>query len=203
MFDFRTPQQGLMRFFYVIPSSPTEALVEYTLFSEHLLERELYDDAIEQYISDILKIGDYEIVEEEFGVIPMTNYVFPTTKGRHIINIGSAGGSSKPSSGYTFLRIQKHVQKIVHAMEAGKSPVISANSPARYRFYDSVLLNILKNHGQLSERIFTTMFKNNSISQIFRFLDEEGGLPNDLKIITSLPPWPFLKSTVQLMGKGF
>jgi lycopene beta-cyclase len=47
------------------------------------------------------------------------------------------------------------------------------------------------------------MFKKNSIRQIFRFLDEEGGLPNDLKIITSLPPWPFLKSTVQLMGKRF
>jgi lycopene beta-cyclase len=203
MFDFRTPQQGLMRFFYVVPSSPTEALVEYTLFSEHLLERELYDDAIEQYISDILKISDYEIIEEEFGVIPMTHYIFPTTKGKHIINIGSAGGSSKPSSGYTFLRIQKHVQKIVHGMEAGKSPAISANSPARYRFYDSVLLNILRNQGHLSEKIFTTMFKKNSIRQIFRFLDEEGGLPNDLKIITSLPPWPFLKSTVQLMGKRF
>lgn len=199
MFDFRTPQQGLMRFFYVIPYSATEALVEYTLFSEHLLDRPLYDDAIRQYITDILQITDYEIVEEEFGVIPMTNYLFPVTQGRHIVNIGSAGGSSKPSSGYTFLRIQKHVQKIVTAMEAGRSPAISANSPARYRFFDSVLLNILKNQGHLSERIFTILFKNNSIRQIFRFLDEDGGIINDLKIITSLPPQPFLKSTIGLL----
>ena len=86
-------------------------------------------------------------------------------------------------------------------MENGQSPAISANSPARYRFYDSVLLNILKNQGHLSERIFTIMFKNNSIRQIFRFLDEEGGMPNDLKIITSLPPWPFLKSTISLLAR--
>lgn len=201
MFDFRTPQEGLMRFFYVIPSSPTEALVEYTLFSEHLLEQEQYDDAIEKYIASVLKINDYEILEEEFGVIPMTNYVFPITRGRHIINTGSAGGSSKPSSGYTFLRIQKHVRKIVRALETGKSPAISANSSAKYRFYDSVLLNILKNQGQLSEGIFTAMFKNNAVRQIFRFLDEEGGLTNDLKIITSLPPWPFLKSTINLVAQ--
>lgn len=203
MFDFRTPQHGLMRFFYVIPSSPTEALVEYTLFSEHLLDPEQYNEAIENYIASVLKINDYQVMEEEFGVIPMTNYLFPTTRGRHIVNTGSAGGSSKPSSGYTFLRIQKHIQKLVRAMEAGQSPVISANSTARYRFYDAVLLNILKNKGHLSENIFTAMFKNNSIQQIFRFLDEEGGLPNDLKIITSLPPLPFLKSTINLVSGGY
>ncbi len=201
MFDFRTPQEGLMRFFYVLPSSPTEALVEYTLFSENLLDRPLYDQAIKNYIREVLDISDYEIVEEEFGVIPMTNYRFPTTQGRHIINIGSAGGSSKPSSGYTFMRIQKHVQRIVAALEQNESPAISANSPSRYRFYDSVLLNILKKRGHLSERLFTIMFKNNSIRQIFRFLDEEGGLINDLKVITSLPPGPFLRSTIGLLGK--
>jgi lycopene beta-cyclase len=199
MFDFRTPQQGLMRFFYVIPSSPNEALVEYTLFSEHLLEKPLYDAAIKKYITEVLQIANYEIEEEEFGVIPMTNYEFPATSGRHIINIGSAGGSSKPSSGYTFMRIQRHVQKIVAALESGQSPAISANSPARYRFYDSVLLNILKNRGHLSERIFSLLFKNNSIKQLFHFLDEEGGLLNDLKVITSLPPGPFIRSTIDLV----
>jgi lycopene beta-cyclase len=201
MFDFRTPQEGLMRFFYVLPSSPTEALVEYTLFSEDLLDRPLYDQAIKNYLHDVLNISDYEIDEEEFGVIPMTNYRFPATQGKHIINIGSAGGSSKPSSGYTFLRIQKHVQKIVAALEQNESPAISANSPSRYRFYDSVLLNILKKRGHLSERLFTIMFKNNAVRQIFRFLDEEGGLANDLKVITSLPPAPFLRSTIGLIGK--
>ncbi|MBE0639994.1 MAG: lycopene cyclase [Bacteroidales bacterium] len=199
MFDFRTPQHGLMRFFYVIPSSPTEALVEYTLFSEHLLEKPLYDEAIRHYLADVLNITNYTIQEEEFGVIPMTNYVFPVTRGKHIVQIGSAGGSSKPSSGYTFLRILKHTQKIAQALEEGRSPVISANSSSRYRFFDSVLLNILKNEGYRSERIFTILFKNNTIRHIFNFLDEEGGLANDLKIITSLPPWPFLKSTVDII----
>jgi len=201
MFDFRTPQQNLMRFFYVIPESKTRALVEYTLFSEYLLDKGQYDAAIKKYIHEILKIEDYKIVDEEFGVIPMTNYLFPATEGKHIINIGSLGGSSKPSSGYTFMRIQKHLQKIVVALENGNSPVIPANSTRRYRFYDSVLLNILKTRGDLAEKLFSLMFKNNSIKQLFNFLDEEGGILNDLKIITSLPPLPFLRSTFALFLK--
>lgn len=201
MFDFRTPQNGLMRFFYVIPQSANRALVEYTVFSEYLLEQDEYNQAIQNYIREIPDIEDYKIIEEEFGVIPMTNYRFPATAGKHIVNIGSAGGSSKPSSGYTFLRIQNHVRQIVESLEDGRSPLLPANTSGRYLFYDSVLLNILKRRGDLAEKLFSYMFKNNSIGQIFRFLDEEGGLANDLKIITSLPPVPFLKSTMELLFK--
>lgn len=201
MFDFRTPQDGAMRFFYVIPHAVNKALVEYTLFSASLLEKKLYDEAILKYIGEVLQISNYKIVDEEFGVIPMTNYLFPASQGRHIVNIGSLGGSSKPSSGYTFRRIQAHVKKIVAALEAGESPVISANSPARYRFYDAVLLNILKSRGDLAEKLFSYMFKNNSIAQLFQFLDEKGGLSNDLKVITSLPPAPFIRSSLELLFK--
>jgi lycopene beta-cyclase len=199
MFDFRTEQNGLMRFFYVIPQSKNQALVEYTLFSENLLQPERYDEAIEKYIDEILRISNYEIVETEFGVIPMTDYKFPSRQGKYVINIGSLGGSSKPSSGYTFTRIQKHTKAIADALEKGISPDISANSGFRYRFYDSVLLNILKTRGGMAEKLFSYMFKNNSITQLFNFLDEDGGLVNDLKIISSLPPMPFLKSTAQLL----
>jgi lycopene beta-cyclase len=201
MFDFRTPQHDLMRFFYVIPHSENEALVEYTLFSENLLEKSEYDKAITDYIKNVLKIDDYKIVDQEFGVIPMTNYKFPETSGEHIVNIGSLGGSSKPSSGYTFVRIQRHVKKMVARLEAGSSPVVSGNSNWRYRFYDAVLLNILKRNGGLAEKLFSYMFKNNRIQSLFMFLDEQGGLVNDLKVITSLPPWPFLRSTIQLFIK--
>ena len=199
MFDFRTPQQGAMRFFYVIPHSPKQALVEYTLFSEHLLPKPEYDAAIKTYIDEVLKIKSYRIIDEEFGVIPMTTYHFPATQGRHIVQTGSAGGSSKPSSGYTFMRIQAHTKKVAAALAAGKSPVIPAVSSLRYRYYDAVLLNILKNDPEKAELLFSKMYQNNPVGRLFDFLDERGGVANDLKVITSLPPWPFLKSTVQLL----
>lgn len=199
MFDFRTPQQGAMRFFYVIPHNPRQALVEYTLFSEHLLPKPEYDAAIATYIDEVLKIKSYRIIDDEFGVIPMTTYHFPAAQGKHIVQAGSAGGSSKPSSGYTFMRIQAHTKKVAAALVAGKSPLIPAVSPLRYRFYDAVLLNILKNDPEKAKLLFSKMYQNNPVGRLFDFLDEKGGLTNDLKVITSLPPWPFLKSTGQLL----
>lgn len=47
--DFSVPQKGNTRFMYVLPTSPTEALVEYTLFSEERLPMEAYETAIADY----------------------------------------------------------------------------------------------------------------------------------------------------------
>jgi lycopene beta-cyclase len=43
LFDFRTPQNGTMRFFYILPFSKRRALIEYTLFSANLLKGHEYE----------------------------------------------------------------------------------------------------------------------------------------------------------------
>ena len=68
--DFNIEQKGNTRFMYVLPFSKKEALFEYTLFSENLLAKESYEEAIEKYLSD-KNITDYRIVEKEQGSIPM------------------------------------------------------------------------------------------------------------------------------------
>lgn len=203
MFDFRTPQLGQMRFMYLVPHASRLGLVEFTLFTENLLQPDEYDAGIRDYIQNVLKISDYQVEETEFGIIPMTNFIFPSHFKERVVYIGSAGGSSKPSSGYTFTRIQKHIHKIIQALEKGKNPVIPAVSPPRYLFYDSVLLHILKHQGQYAEHIFTQLFKNNALPSIFQFLDEEGGLLNDLKITTSLPKGIFLRATAEHLKMNF
>jgi lycopene beta-cyclase len=74
--DFRTIQREGTSFVYVMPFSATEALVEYTLFSKSLLEDGDYDVALKDYVHNVLGLLDYEILEKEFGVIPMTNCAF-------------------------------------------------------------------------------------------------------------------------------
>ena len=103
--DFTVSQQHGTTFMYVLPTSTTEALVEYTLFTEKLLQQGDYEDALKAYIANKLNIVDYTIKHEEFGIIPMTNICFAKHKGK-VINIGIAGGQAKASSGYTFQFIQ-------------------------------------------------------------------------------------------------
>ncbi len=42
--------------------------------------------------------------------------------------------------------------------------------------------------------IFTALFKNNPSQRIFRFLDESAAPGEDMRILTSLPPLPFLSA---------
>lgn len=196
LMDFRVNQQHGTAFIYVMPFGPQKALIEYTLFTGLLLSPGEYDNGLKDYISERLKIGSYKIREEEFGVIPMTNYKFPVQAG-NIINIGTAGGQTKASSGYTFRFIQKHSAALVDQILKTGTPFLSSPGKKRYRFYDSTLLHILSHNTFPGYKIFTNLFKKNKPQQVLRFLDNESSLSEELKIISSLQTWPFLKAALK------
>lgn len=198
LFDFRTPQKGAMRFFYMIPQAPDKALVEYTIFSDQILEPAAYKEALQEYIYTVLQQTEYAIIEEEWGVIPMTTYPFPSQKGDRIINIGSLAGASKPSTGYTFLRIQDQCQEIVRKMEQERSPHTPFQAASRFQLYDQMLLNIMAKKGAMSEKIFSNLFQNNPAARILKFLDEDTALWEEIQIMNSVPRIPFIQSFLNL-----
>lgn len=195
MMDFRVPQQNATTFAYVMPFSSTQALVEYTLFSKSLLAPGRYDEGLKNYIHDQLGINEYSIVEEEFGVIPMSNERLPF-KGKGW-QIGTAGGQTKGSSGYTFQFIQKQSDRILRQLINGHPLDKLPGTPKRFRFYDNTLLYILYHDTLPGKKIFTRLFQKNKPQQVLRFLDNESSLAEELKIISSLPAWPFLKAAIR------
>lgn len=195
LMDFRTDQRHGTTFMYVMPFSPTRALVEYTLFTNDLLVPSDYDEGLKKHIQEYLNVTSYKVVEEEFGIIPMTNFKFPASNG-NIINIGTAGGQTKASSGYTFRFIQKHSAAIVNQLLQGKYPAPEV-SGSRFRFYDSTLLHILHHNKLPGHSIFTQLFQKNKPQQVLRFLDNESSLKDELRIISSLPTLPFLKAALK------
>lgn len=196
LMDFRVHQQHGTTFAYVLPLSPNKALVEYTLFTAQLLDPAQYDEELRQYIRQYLDLTDYTIEEQEFGVIPMSREKF-TIYQDGVFNIGTAGGQTKASSGYTFQFIQKQSDRIMEYLPSGSGLSILQDTPARFRFYDNTLLHILYHNTYPGSRIFATLFKKNSTSQVFKFLDNESTLTEELGIISSLPTWPFLKAAIQ------
>ena len=195
LMDFRMKQEYGTSFFYVMPFTESRALVEYTLFTKEVLLPEQYDDALKKYIQQFLNNHSYSIAEEESGVIPMTNYRFPPGNG-NIINIGTAGGQTKASSGYTFRFIQKHSAGITEQLIRTGKPFIPAVKK-RFNFYDSTLLHILYHDTFAGKKIFTELFKKNKPQQVLRFLDNESSVAGELKIISSLPAWPFLQAATR------
>ncbi len=196
--DFRIPQNDDCRFFYVLPVSPNEALVEIAIFSNHILKQQDYDTYIEAYISTYLNINKYSIKEKEIGVIPMTDYPFWKHNSRKIYHIGGAGGAIKPSSGFAFKRIQQHTQLLIEALKNGKdlNPTYSIFQN-RFHLYDQVLLDVLLTQDRNGDKIFTELFRNNPAPQVYRFLDGDTSIMQEMKLFSSLPIWPFLRGWIR------
>ena len=195
--DFRVSQHEGTTFMYVLPVSSTAALVEYTLFTEKLLPREKYTSELQSYLKTWLGIENYTIEHEEFGIIPMTNHVFPSSEDR-VIYMGIAGGQAKGSSGYAFQFIQKKTAAIVASLVHGRFPVQPDSIQTRkFRFYDAVLLNVLHNRKLNGDQVFAAIFKENPPERVLRFLDNESSIWEDLRIMNSVPTGIFLKAAMQ------
>ncbi|WP_342332955.1 lycopene cyclase family protein [Pedobacter sp. FW305-3-2-15-E-R2A2] len=202
LMDFNTAQQVGTSFVYVLPLSSTLALIEYTVFSENELPATAYTTALKQYIREQLHCEDYDIKEREKGVIPMSDHPIKPQQGR-IIYLGTAGGFTKGSTGYTFRFIQKHTAAIVAQLQKSGHPHILTRSPKRFDIYDATLLHLLSSKRLSGEKIFSTLFKRNKSQQILKFLDNETSLIEEIRIFKTLQKSEFamalLKRTLKLM----
>ena len=188
--DFTVEQKNNTRFMYVLPTSTTEALLEYTLFSKNLLSKEEYEAEIQNY-STKLGITEYEIIEKESGNIPMTSFPFWKNNSKNIVQIGSAGGWTKASTGYTFKNAVKKSKALVQFLKS-ESDFRKFHKKDKFWFYDLLLLDILNSKNHLGPTIFSAMFKSGSSEVVFKFLDEETSLWEDLQVIWRCPKMPFI-----------
>ena len=188
--DFSVELKNNTRFMYVLPTSTTEALLEYTLFSKNLLSKEEYEAEIQNYITK-LGITEYEIIEKEAGNIPMTSFPFWKNNTKNIVQIGSAGGWTKASTGYTFKNAVKKSKALVKFLKS-ESDFRKFHKKDKFWFYDLLLLDILNSKNHLGPNIFSAMFKEGSSKVVFKFLDEETSLWEDFQVIWRCPKMPFI-----------
>jgi lycopene beta-cyclase len=202
LMDFRLSQENGATFMYVLPTSTTEALVEYTLFSPKVLGKESYTLELKKYIKEELKIEDYSIIHQEFGIIPMSLAKFKKNSKENIVNMGTAGGFTKASSGYTFQFIQKNVAQIVNNLEMGKNPnQENSFKDNLYNWYDRTLIDVLLTNKLTGKDVFTKIFQKNSAEKILAFLGNESTIFEDFYIMKSLPLKPFFTSGLKQLGK--
>ena len=193
--DFRVAQHGDTRFVYVLPLSDREALVEYTVFSPKLLEKTEYEAELRQYCKETLQLEQYEITDQEFGIIPMTSFKFPSDTQGKMISIGTAGGMVKPSSGYAFKLTQERTAIFVNDWaEQGHPNVRLLQSKPRYAFYDRIFLRVLHDRLAPATAVFGRFFKYLNAAAVFRFLEEKNNFFGDLRAMLKMPKWPFIKA---------
>ena len=197
--DFNIPQNGNTRFMYVLPIDKNMALFEYTLFSKDLLEHSEYEDAIKEYLKE-KKITEFEILEKETGAIPMTSFKFEELNSNSILNIGTAGGWTKASTGYTFYNTSKKTKDLVSFLKK-EDDLSTFSKKNKFWFYDLLFLDVLANNNEKGSTFFASIFKKVNVKTILKFLGEESNIGEDLKIITSVSPKPFILAIVKRFSR--
>ena len=191
LMDFNCDQRNNVHFFYTLPFSKNKALVETTWLSD-LEDQSLmdYDLQIENYIKNNLGIKNYKINFTEKGAIPL--FYASLGSDNKVINIGSAGGMTRLSTGYTFLNIQEHSRYIVKNIDK-IDEVKVFNLGKKYQFLDKVFLKVLEKHPDKMPKIFFNMFKTSS-NTIIKFLSNKSNMIEDINIISKMPKLVFLKA---------
>ena len=198
LMDFRVSQENGATFMYVLPTSATEALVEYTLFSPRVLEREVYTSELKKYIKEELGIDNYTLIHQESGVIPMSLEKFEQNPKLNVINIGTSGGYTKGSSGYTFQFIQKNIIEIINNLVEGNNIIQQTSFKNKYyQWTDRTLIDVLLSNKLTGKDVFTKMFQKVPAEKILAFLGNESSFIEDLKVFTSFPVKPFLTSGIK------
>ena len=191
LMDFNCDQKKNVHFFYTLPFSKNKALIETTWLS-NLKDQNLmdYDLQLENYIKNNLKIKNYKIKFIEKGAIPL---FYPSIKQNNkIINIGSAGGMTRLSTGYTFLNIQEHSKYILKNIDK-IDKVVKYNLGQKYKFLDKIFLKVLKSNPEKMPNIFYKMFKC-SPDTVIKFLSNKSNILEDINIICKMPKLIFIKA---------
>lgn len=194
--DFRTPQpRAGLSFGYLLPLPDGRALAEYTEFSPDRLDDAGYDAAVRNYLN-LLGVADDVLPEHvETGAIPMTDAPFTRRPSARVLRIGTAGGATRGSTGYTFSAMLRDGHAVARWVAAGgpatDTPIdIEPQYPPRHRWFDAVQLQALADGRVNGPDFFTGLFRRQPASRVLRFLDGATGRFEELAVLGAAPTLP-------------
>lgn len=200
LMDFRVEQAGASHFTYVLPTSPTHALVEDTWFAPAGFRPPDHRAAIADYLA-AQNAGAFTVQFEEAGALPMDPVYRPVATER-LIPLGTAGGATRPSTGYAFTAIQAQCDAIMAEIELGRVPRLAPLRPALTRFMDHVLLDLLEQRPALAPRVFTALFAGCPPRRLVRFLSDQATPADFVAVAAAIPLWPTLSAAARMaMGQ--
>jgi hypothetical protein len=148
------------------------------------------------YVRDVLKLSPsaWKITRTEFGVIPMEDTKYPAWFNHGVLNMGMIGGQSKPSTGFTFSRVQAYALEVAKSVAKRSMQDLNQQSPPRFLLYDRLILWLLKENPSVVPGIFVRLFQKNGADKIFQFLNEGTHLRHELYIMASTEWRHFFKA---------
>lgn len=193
MTDMRCDARGFV-FSYVLALSATRALVEVTRFAPQPIgAAELAPD-----LEALLTARGWthaEVLRAESAILPMGLPATASTgMARGVVRAGIGAGALRAASGYGFLRIQRWADACADALLQGRPPVGHPDEPTLRRWMDRVFLRALASHPERSPEFFLRLAAAVPGPAFVRFMSDQAGWADHVRIIAALPPGPFLQA---------
>lgn len=175
LMDFAVSQERGIHFMYVLPYSPTRALVETTYFSPATLPDAVYEADLREYLRARHGQTDVAIEWVERGAIPMTTRPAALRQSPRVVNIGVRGGLAKGSTGYAFQAIQGASAALARELldRPGEPPSVAAPRPAPAVAMDRVLLSHLQRSPGRAPQLMVDLFERLPPDLLCRFLSDQ------------------------------
>ncbi|MDD7911494.1 lycopene cyclase family protein [Pseudovibrio exalbescens] len=184
---------GGFRFLYVLPLSRTRLLVETTRFAAQPVSPGSLQADLKEDLDAYLGSSRFEVVRTEQGAIPMGLRTKPSQTAR-MTYAGQVAGAVRPSTGYGFRRIQSWAHACATALLEGGMPPAPAQDPLHRRAMDAIFLEAVANAPHRAPNYFMRIAKQLTADQFAAFMSGQETLPGVLRLISALPPVPFLRS---------
>lgn len=176
-------------FLYKLPTSPTRALLEYTVFSARPSDPAELEVRLRNELPRLCG-GRFYVLRREAGAIPMGSPAGASEVGPGHVRLP---GLVRPSTGYAFQRIQRWADRCAAALHEGCGPVGPEPDGRLTRFMDDMFLRVLRRCPDLAPSLFLGLFKKVPTARLVRFLTEGATVADAAFMIAALPKGPFLR----------
>ncbi len=173
-------------FFYVLPFSSNEALVESVWIGFERMVKDQHQRLLLDYLLSEYGLESFERIHVEHGCIPMHTVSSETGDKRHT-SIGLGGGFARSSTGYAFAAIHQSSKAITSSINRGRWPsTIETLSPTA-ALLDKVLLTHLKQNPADGPLLLSALFERVDADVLVRFLCDRSSLADNAAIFAVMP----------------
>lgn len=199
LMNFLDPDPRHVPFVYVLPVTPTRALIELTVFGAQPLGRNDLGEQLYTAVAKLVNGAAYKTLRSEHGILPMGLNDSPLPSHNSYVRVGVMAGSARPSTGYSFQRIQLWAHECAFSLVRHRRPTPHRPDPLPLRLMDQIFLEGLRADPIRGGAIFFSLFSNANTARVVRFLSGRSGVVDSLAVVLAMPFAPFLKAAFLMM----
>jgi lycopene beta-cyclase len=197
LMHFDPPHARHVGFTYVLPFSPTRALVEYTRLAADFAEAPT--DAEVQAIVAARAGSGFRVVRRESGALTMRVEGRRKSAGPRMLRLGTLGGAARASTGYAFTAIEAQAASLAASLQDGWKGGLNWTAPALpfwLREMDRVFLRALRRNMHAGPALFADLFDRCPPQSLVRFLTGSRNPADAAAAACALPVLPVLRHGV-------